>query len=259
MNELRPFKEIQLQWLRLLVADKTLSARAVQFATYLAVVRYNSKEGKAWPSHKTVCKDLGLKSEKTIQRLIKELQGKWFEVKHGNGLKHSTEYVPSKASHQAAHTLREEEETEKTDKVVRLKRSKLPIRKPQSQAKMSQRDGQKCPLKKDKEKIIENPALEPDLPDGRPSGSARGGGAQAVFVPRSSFGCRQWEAFTERMFGTWIDRVLPAAWVNGTNGYWLPDRFPPTKKDDWPAWQHWLIKEGWTVFEPSELEVRHAS
>lgn len=76
MPDLLPFHEVRLQWLRLLVQDTTLSPRAVQFATYLAVVHYNKKRQKAWPSHDTVCEDIGLKSRKTVQRLIKELNGK---------------------------------------------------------------------------------------------------------------------------------------------------------------------------------------
>lgn len=257
MSTLRPFKEVQLQWLRLLVADTDLSPRAVQFATYLAVVRYNAERGKAWPSHRTVCKDLGLKSEKTIQRLIKELQGKWFEIKHGNGLKHSTEYVPSKASHEAAQKLREDEEAEKPGKIVHLRSGKAPKPVAGTQTNLSKKDGQECPTKKEQEKTI-NPGLEPDLPDGGPSGSARGGGAPAVFVSRQSFGCRQWEQFTERMFGAWIDRALPETIENGERGYWLPAKFPPTNKHDWPEWRSWLINSGWTLFAPSKQELCHA-
>ncbi|WP_139163163.1 hypothetical protein [Epibacterium ulvae] len=104
----------------------------------------------------------------------------------------------------------------------------------------------------------QNPALEPDLPDGGPSGSARGGGAPTVFVSRQSFGCRQWEQFTERMFGAWIDRVLPESIENGERGYWLPAKFPPTNKHDWPEWRSWLINSGWTLFAPSNQEFCHA-
>jgi hypothetical protein len=165
MNDLRPFKEVQLQWLRLLLADTSLSPRAVQFASYLVVVRYNETFGKAWPSHATVCEDLGLKSEKTIQRLIKELEGKWFEIRRGNGQKHSTEYVPSKASHQAAQELREKEEAGKTDKIVPLRRREGGHSCPGTRTEMSGEPRQKCPPKKEKEKTKETSAQARDLPD----------------------------------------------------------------------------------------------
>jgi len=165
MSDLRPFKEVQLQWLRLLLADTSLSPRAVQFATYLVVVRYNDTFGKAWPSHATVCKDLGLKSEKTIQRLIKELDGKWFEIRRGNGQKQSTEYVPSKTSHQAAQELREKEEAGKTDKIVSLRGAKGGHSCPGTRTEMSREPGQKCPPIKEKEKTKEKRALTRDLPD----------------------------------------------------------------------------------------------
>ncbi|MFV0644317.1 MAG: hypothetical protein ACK5NN_07430, partial [Sphingomonadaceae bacterium] len=75
------------------------------------------------------CEDLGLKSEKTIQRLIKELDGKWFEIRRGNGQKQSTEYVPSKTSHQAAQELRKKEEAGKTDRNVARTRTKMSTNK----------------------------------------------------------------------------------------------------------------------------------
>ncbi|SDF04004.1 Helix-turn-helix domain-containing protein [Celeribacter baekdonensis] len=165
MSDLRPFKEVQLQWLRLLLADTSLSPRAVQFATYLVVVRYNDTFGKAWSSHATVCKDLGLKSEKTIQRLIKELDGKWFEIRRGNGQKQSTEYVPSKTSHQAAQELREKEEAGKTDKIVPLRGREGGHSCPGTWTKLSREPGQKCPPIKEKEKTKEKRALTRDLPD----------------------------------------------------------------------------------------------
>ncbi len=111
---------------------------------------------------------------------------------------------------------------------------------------------------KKEQSIEQNPALDPDLPDGGPSGSARVGCAQPVFVSRQSFGCRQWEQFTERMFGAWIDRVLPEAIEINERGYWLPGRFPPTNKNEWPALRSWLLTEGWTLFAPSKQELCHA-
>jgi len=137
MTQLRPFKDVQLQWLRLLLLDTEISPRAFQFATYLTVWRYNNAAEKAWPSHSRVCQDLGLKSEKTIQRLIKELDGKWFDIKRGNGLKHSTEYVPTKATHLAAQELRAKEEAGKPGNIVRLRAAKGGHSCPKSQTKMS--------------------------------------------------------------------------------------------------------------------------
>ena len=165
MPELRPFKDVQLQWLRLLLADTSLSARAVQFATYLVIVRYNNRLKKAWPSHSTVCKDLGLQSEKTIQRLIKELDGNWFEIRRGNGQSHSTEYVPSKTSHLAAQELREKEEDGKPDKIVHLQPREGRHFRPSTQTKMSQEPGQKCPPIKEKEKTKEKRRQLRDLHD----------------------------------------------------------------------------------------------
>lgn len=110
MSEPRPFKPVIFQWLRLLLDDHTLSPRAVQFATYLAVVRCNSQSGKAWPSHATVCKDLGLKSTRTVQRLNRELDGTWFRITRSRGLKNSTQYVPHESKLRKAWRLREQEE-----------------------------------------------------------------------------------------------------------------------------------------------------
>lgn len=171
MIQLRPFKDVQLQWLRLLLLDTDISPRAFQFATYLAVWRYNTDEKKAWPSHSRVCQDLGLKSEKTIQRLIKELNGKWFDIKRGNGLKHSTEYVPTKETHLAAQELRAKEEAGKPDNIVRLKATKGRHSCPISRTKMTHEPGQKCPPKKEKEKTKEKGAYAPDLPEVGQSGN----------------------------------------------------------------------------------------
>ncbi|MEM6543502.1 MAG: helix-turn-helix domain-containing protein [Pseudomonadota bacterium] len=178
MKKLRPFKDVQLQWLRLLLLDTELSSRAFQFATYLAVWRCNKEagpnEGKAWPSHSQVCEDLGLKSEKTIQRLIKELDGKWFDIKRGNGLKHSTVYVPTKATHLAAQELREREEAEKPDNIVRLPTAKGRHSCAKAQTNLSSEPGQECPPKKEKEKTKEKGVYAPDLPhEGRSGGQRR--------------------------------------------------------------------------------------
>ncbi len=164
MAKLRPFKDVQLQWLRLLLLDTELSARAFKFATYLAVKRINPKKEMAWLSHSTVCEDLGVTSERTINRLIKELDGKWFDVKSGNGLGNATEYVPSKASHIAAHNLRAQEERdkrarlelEKADNIVHLPITKGGHSCPERQTEVSSKTGQKCLPKKDPQKRKKN-------------------------------------------------------------------------------------------------------
>jgi hypothetical protein len=169
MKKLRPFKDVQLQWLRLLLLDTELSARAFQFATYLAVWRCNKgngpNAGKAFPSHSRACEDLGLKNEKTIQRLINELDGKWFDIKRGNGLKHTTEYVPTKATHLAAQELREREEREKLDNIVRLPTAKRRHSCPKAQTNLSSEPRQECLPKKEKEKTKEKGACASDLPN----------------------------------------------------------------------------------------------
>lgn len=173
MAKLRPFKEVQLQWLRLLLLDTELSARAFQLATYLAVWRYNHEEKKAWPPHARVCQDLGLKSERSVNRLIKELDGKWFDIKSGNGLGNATEYVPTEASHLAAHNLRVKEERDKRARNERAKADNivcLPTGKgghfcPERRSEMSRQTGQKCPPKKENKKIEEKSAGTSDFLD----------------------------------------------------------------------------------------------
>lgn len=171
MTKLRPFKEVQLQWLRLLLLDTELSARAFQFATYLAVWRYNADKKKAWPPHERVCEDLGLKSKRSVNRLIKELDGKWFDVKSGNGLGNATEYVPTPETHLAAQNLRAEEERNKRSKKEREKADNiviLPVGQgghfcPERRSERPRQAGHKCPPnkvnKKIKEKSIETAGL----------------------------------------------------------------------------------------------------
>lgn len=217
MTKLRPFKDVQLQWLRLLLLDTEISPRAFQFATYLTVWRYNNAAEKAWPSHSRVCQDLGLKSEKTIQRLIKELEGKWFDIKRGNGLKHSTEYVPTKATHLAAQDLRAKEEAGKTDNIVRLEAAKGRHFCPPTQSKMSRQPSQKCPPKKEQEKTKEKRARTPDLPNEGQSGQ------RLVFVPGGGGRLeRDWDDCL-RTFGiASVSRSLTEVRKEGRRGYMLP-------------------------------------
>ena len=250
MNDLRPFKEVQLQWLRLLLSDTSLSPRAVQFATYLAVVRYNDKFGKAWPSHATVCEDLGLKSEKTIQRLIKELDGKWFEIRRGNGQKQSTEYVPSKTSHQAAQELREKEGAGKTDKIVPLRGREGGHSCPGTQTKMSHKPRQKCPPIKEKEKTKEKRAQTRDLPD---EGQSR---IALRLVPAGGgYFERTWNDRLQSVGLERLDRLFkPVQDEQRRSCYWLPGNLPEPRDS-----LGWLVQlsqiyrmSGWEV--PEELK-----
>lgn len=47
MSELRPFREIKLQWLSRLVQDQELRPRAAQVAAYIVLAHYNHRLGKA--------------------------------------------------------------------------------------------------------------------------------------------------------------------------------------------------------------------
>ncbi|WP_299303612.1 helix-turn-helix domain-containing protein [uncultured Litoreibacter sp.] len=240
MKNLRPFKEIQLQWLRLLVLDTDLSARAVQFATYLAVCRYNDKKGKAWPSHARVCQDFGLASEKTIQRLIKELDGKWFDIKCGNGLNHPTEYVPTKATHLAAQELREKEEAEKPDNIVRLSNAKGGHSCPKARTNLSSEPGQKCPPKKEKEKTKEKGACAPDLPNDWQTGDQRRDTLRAECPVRTLMHIALDETAKIEGWNLWLAQngfppleELPVEERDGTRpGFLMPRRWVPSEPED---------------------------
>lgn len=242
MTALLPFKDVQFQWLRLLVQDTELSARAVQLATYLAVVRYNNAEKKAWPSHQTVCKDLGLKSVKTVQRLIKELDGRWFDIKHGNGLKHSTEYVPTKASHKAAQDLREQEQEGKSDKIVRLRPAKGGHSCRETQTNLSRQAGQKCPRKKEKEKTKEKTADQTVIDVASSAGKTSQ--PTLVFLTKPHFGLERWNTFCETVFGSALERCVPTSEHLGRRGVWLPDTYPPSCQEEWVEHANWMQASG---------------
>jgi len=115
MSDVRPFREVKLQWLQQLSCDKDLSDSARSVALYIVTTHLNGHTEKAWPSHQTIADATG-KSAKTIQRAVRELEVKgWFEVQRGNGVGHNTEYRPSAAS-----ILRASGAREKTDKIVTL-------------------------------------------------------------------------------------------------------------------------------------------
>nr|WP_319247230.1 helix-turn-helix domain-containing protein [uncultured Celeribacter sp.] len=219
MSELRPFREIQLQWLSRLVQDQELSPRAVQVAAYIVLEHYNHRLGKAWPSFERISKALGI-TKKTVQRAISELKDKWFEITHGNGLKHSTEYVPSKQSHAAAQELREIQEGEKRDNIVSLRDREGGQKCPKRKTILASKGGQKCPPNKEKE-----PKEEKNSSDA---------GKNAVenelhFVPSSICFARDWSERLEQHQLERLDRLLPEERFEGKRGFWLPALRPATR------------------------------
>ncbi|MBL4747897.1 MAG: hypothetical protein JKY17_03710 [Magnetovibrio sp.] len=87
MTQSLPFNKVKLQWLALLSQDNALSSTAIVIALYI----------------------------RTVQRAVHELDGRWINVKRGNGLGHSTEFSPNEISIQAATVIRK-----KRDNVVPL-------------------------------------------------------------------------------------------------------------------------------------------
>ncbi|MCV6595950.1 MAG: helix-turn-helix domain-containing protein [Mangrovicoccus sp.] len=236
----------RFEWLKAVLQSADLNSSTKAVASALSVQFANDKTGQLNPSLKTLDEFLAGMSLATIKRCLKQLvEFGWLFRSEGRGAGNHTEYdlrAPAKII------------------PFRPKKKGAPVSLSKAQkgssaiGKGRMRDLSYIKIEQSKE---QNPALEPDLPDGRPSGSARGDDTQAVFVSRHSFGCRQWEQFTERMFGAWIDRALPETIENGERGYWLPAKFPPTNKNDWPEWRGWLIGSGWTLFAPSKQELCH--
>jgi hypothetical protein len=245
-REVEMSKLNRFEWLKAVLqcSDLTSSTKAV--ASALAIQFANDETGKLNPSQETLVEYLGM-SLATIKRCIRQLvELGWLLRTEGRGAGNYTEY-----------------DLRAPGKIIPFRRKK------KGSAASFQGDKKGSPVAqkavtgelsyiKDKQSTEQNTALEPDRPDGRPSCSARGDTPRPVFVPRSSFGCRQWEAFTERMFGSWIDRVFPISSEGGAPGYWLPDKFPPTNKAEWPALQKCLRAQGWTVFKQSEREHCYA-
>ncbi len=145
MSDLRPFKDIKLQWLMLLSCDASLSDAAVRVALYIVTRHMNGRSEKAWPSHQTIATAIG-KSTKTVQRAVAALEKKWFDLERGNGSRISTRYSPSEPSVQQAN-----KEREKGDKIVHLHPNKGGQNCPQRVTKMSSEGGQKCPPNLEKE------------------------------------------------------------------------------------------------------------
>lgn len=237
----------RFEWLKAVLQSAALNSSTKAVASALSVQFANDETGQLNPSLKTLDQFLSGMSLATIKRCLRQLvEFGWLFRTEGRGAGNHTEYdlrapckiIPFRPKKKGAPVL-------------------LPNPEKGSLVTEKRLTGELSYIK-DEQSKEQNPALEPDLPDGRPSGSARGGGSQTVFVSRQSFGCRQWEAFAERVFGIWIERAFPEALENGERGYWLPNRFPPTNKDDWPNIAQWLVAEGWTVFAPSKGEHCHA-
>ncbi|WP_058281560.1 MULTISPECIES: hypothetical protein [Ruegeria] len=237
----------RFEWLKAVLQCADLNSSTKVVASALSVQFANDRTGQLNPSLKTLDEFLVGMSLATIKRCLKQLvEFGWLFRTEGRGAGNHTEYD------------------------LRSPTKIIPFRRRKKDAPMSLSEGRKGSPVRDKgrmgdlsyikkeQSIEQNLALEPDLPNGGPSDSARVGSAQPEFVSRQSFGCRQWEQFTERMFGAWIDRVLPEAIENNERGYWLPGRFPPTNKNEWPVLRSWLITEGWTLFAPSKQELCHA-
>ena len=236
----------RFEWLKAVLqcSDLTSSAKAV--ASALAVQFANDETGELNPSQETLVEYLRM-SLATIKRCIRQLaELGWLLRTEGRGAGNYTEY-----------------DLRAPGKIIPFRRKKKGSPASFQDDKKGSPVAQKAVTGelsyiKDEQSTEQNAALEADLPDDVPSGSTRGEVLRPVFVPRSSFGCRQWEASTERMFGRWIDRVFPISSESGAPGYWLPDRFPPTSKAKWPALRECLRAQGWTVFEQSEREHGHA-
>lgn len=83
MSERRPFREVKLQWLRLLSCDANINDNAKCIALYIVTAHVNGHTEKAWPSYKTIAEATG-KSVKSIQRAIRDLEiGEWLSVQRG--------------------------------------------------------------------------------------------------------------------------------------------------------------------------------
>ncbi len=54
MAEPRPFREVKLQWLRLLSCDANINDNAKCVALYIVTAHVNGHTEKAWPSYKII-------------------------------------------------------------------------------------------------------------------------------------------------------------------------------------------------------------
>ncbi|GAA0786742.1 helix-turn-helix domain-containing protein [Roseibium denhamense] len=217
MAERRPFREVKLQWLRLLSCDANINDNAKCVALYIVTAHVNGHTGKAWPSYKTIAEATG-KSVKSIQRAIRDLEiGGWLGVQRGNGVGHNTEYRPTDASIIKASQLRE-----KTDKSVPLNHAEGGQICPERRSDVSGKGGQICP-----------PNLEKEInkkPNGREARAkaVAGRAVPVVNVPVShGHMIREWNAWLARKSLPDLVRFNLNSASPGTGWYRLPGRWPP--------------------------------
>ncbi|MCV0428700.1 MAG: helix-turn-helix domain-containing protein [Roseibium sp.] len=222
MSERRPFREVKLQWLRLLSCDANINDNAKCVALYIVTAHVNGHTEKAWPSYKTIAAATG-KSVKSIQRAIRDLEeGGWLGVQRGNGVGHNTEYCPTDASILKASELRE-----KTDKSVPLRTSEDGQNCPQRRSDVSSKGGQTCPPNKEKE--INK---KPNAREARAKAVSRRSIPVVVLPTAQTRQVDEWNAWLAEKTLPNLARLNLATSVNGSSGYQLPGRWPPEGGSD---------------------------
>lgn len=217
MSERRPFREVKLQWLRLLSCDANINDNAKCVALYIVTAHVNGHTEKAWPSYKTIAEATG-KSVKSVQRAIRDLEiGEWFSVQRGNGVGHNTEYCPTDASILKASELRE-----KTDKSVPLTPSEGGHICPERRSDVSGKGGQICPPNKEKE--INK---KPNAREARAKAAPRRSIPVIVLPTAQTRQVDEWNAWLAEKTLPDLARFDLATNVNGSSGYRLPFRWPP--------------------------------
>lgn len=229
MSDIRPFSEVIFQWIRLLLADTSLSPRAVQVATYLAVVRYNSKKGKAWPAQTTICTDLGVQSTRTIQRACEELEGRWFKITRYKQQRRPNEYTPSKASHMAANALRNQDERRVLSPDTFVIHADFDHNDfcVDMTADVSSLASQKCRTKKVKEKTNQKIADSMKPPEWEEALRS------SVFIETGTFSAKCWSDFCEKMFDQPIERIFGTRYEGSKRGHIVPFSYPPSQTKGW--------------------------
>jgi len=222
MSERRPFREVKLQWLRLLSCDANINDNAKCVALYIVTAHVNGHTEKAWPSYKTIAEATG-KSVKSIQRAIRDLEiGGWLCVQRGNGVGHNTEYCPTDASILKACELRE-----KTDKSVPLIPSEGGQICPERRSDVSGKRGQICPPNLEKEKNI-----KPNAREVRAKAISRRSVPVVVLPTARTQQIDEWNTWLAEKALPNLARFNLATSVNGSSGYQLPGRWPPEDGSD---------------------------
>ncbi|MFS8183749.1 helix-turn-helix domain-containing protein [Pseudovibrio denitrificans] len=222
MSERRPFRDVKLQWLKLLSNDVDLSDNAKVVAFYLITTHFLKDAEEAWPSFQFIANNLG-KSIKTIQRAIRDLEIRgWFDVERGSYRAKSTQYRPTEKSILAAC-----EEREKTDKVVTLRTKKGGQNCLERRSNLSSKGGQQCPPKKEIEKNNKTRPRE----DAPPCLNRRQA-IPALFIKRNEhWKLNQWHSWLEQHALPALAELDIAATRNGVQGYILPSNCPPSPED----------------------------